>query len=153
MTIPLASHAILRHPASNAGGETMQKTMRALAGLVGILMVSVGLGALFDPVTTGGQLFLSPVGAGGMATLRADLFGFFSGVGLMALYGALKARGEPLLCAAVILALVVVGRIFSTVVDGIGPLTVPASAAEILIVAVLLACRKSLQGPAATDAA
>jgi len=131
----------------------MQKTMRALAGLVGILMLGVGLGALFDPVTTGAQLFLSPVGTGGMGTLRADLFGFFSGVGLMALYGAVKARGEALLCAALVLALIVVGRIASTAIDGIGPITVPATVMEILIVAILIACRKSLQAPEEADAA
>jgi len=46
------------------------------------------------------------------------------------------------------LALIVVGRIASAVIDGVGPLTVSASLGEILIVAILIACRQSLQAPA-----
>ena len=46
------------------------------------------------------------------------------------------------------LALIVVGRIASAVIDGVGPLTVSAILGEILIVAILIACRQSLQAPA-----
>ena len=130
----------------------MQMVMRGLACLVGLVLLAMGIRAQLDPAGAAQSLALAPIGVGGLASVRADLFGLFTGTAVASIYGAIRVRRDFLLVAALIIGIIAAGRVASIFIDGMAPTSVPATLIEVLMVAVLLACRKSLREPAAQPA-
>jgi hypothetical protein len=123
--------------------------MRIIVGLVGLLTVVIGVGFLIRPDIMGAAFFVAPTALQGMATLRGDFPGFFIGASVFALAGAWRADPVPLIVPTVLLAIVLAGRVFSIIVDGIGPDTFPPMVAEALMIAVLVIARGTFRARSA----
>lgn len=110
---------------------------RGLVGLVGLLMVAIALRIWTQP-----QVFAATLGLGadslvGVASLRADLGGFFGGGGIFALLAALRADRRWLAPALILLGLALTGRVISFVASGGGVPQVPPMIVEALLIAIL----------------
>lgn len=122
--------------------------MRAVVGLVGLFNFAVGLGFLLMPEKLAAGFFLSPIGQQGMATLRADFPGFFIGASVFALLGAWRADAQLLLVPMLMLGLALTGRFVSIAIDGMAPTAIQPMVVEVLMLAILLAARRSFSTPA-----
>lgn len=116
----------------------MKTILRVLIGIIGVFNVAIGLGFLLAPEKLAAAFFLSPVGAQGMATIRADFPGFFIGAAVFALVGVWSGQARPLLVPILMLGLAFFGRIVSLRVDGVLPTTAQPMIAEAIMLVVLL---------------
>jgi hypothetical protein len=106
----------------------MRNATRVLIALVGLFNLAIGLAFLIDPARLGAAFFLSANGIQGLATMRADFTAFFVTGGAFALLGiALSAR------------------FVSLVADGISPTAFQPMAAEAVMIAILVAGRRTLR--------
>lgn len=117
----------------------MQLALRIIVGIAGILGLLVAARLWMAPSEMASQLGLAPTGPLGLATIRADMGGFFAAGGAFALAAAIKARGSLLLPSVVLIALALLGRVIAVVVNGFVPEMVPPLAIEAVLLALFLA--------------
>ncbi len=95
--------------------------VRVLTGALGALLLVIGVQYLIDPAATAGQFGVAVSEDIGLATLRADIGGFFCGSGGLALAAAIRNRSDWLLGPIVLMVLAFVGRLITIIVDGAAP--------------------------------
>ncbi len=91
-------------------GVTMRTMARVAAGLVALF--GLALGGMFFVTTeqAAAAFFVDPLGAAGLATLRADMSAFFLiGAGFAA-HAAVTARGAGLIVPGALYAVAITGR-------------------------------------------
>lgn len=118
---------------------------RGLVGLVGLLMLSIMLRIWTQPLTFAASLGVGAEGPLGVASLRADLGGFFGAGGLFALLAALRADRRWLAPAMVLLGLALTGRVISLIASGGGVTQIPPMIVEALLIAILALGWRSLR--------
>jgi len=96
----------------------MMIALRVVLALLGVVFVFVGLQFLTDPVTMGADFGLTPIGNGGLSTLRADMTSFFWVSGGALLIGAWRGRGAYFLVTAALMGIVFAARCLSLALDG-----------------------------------
>lgn len=96
----------------------MRIVLRILAGLAGLLALLVAARLWMAPAETASQLGVSAAGGLGLATIRADMGGFFAAGGLFALVAAIKGRGALLIVPVVLIGLALAGRLVSVAASG-----------------------------------
>ncbi len=116
----------------------MTMLLRGLIGLLGLFNIAIGLAFLLVPAQPAAAFFLAPVGVQGLATLRADLPGFFIGAAIFALFGAWRGEARPLLVPMVMLGLALFGRTVSILLDGMAPTAIPPMIVEAVMLTLLL---------------
>lgn len=116
----------------------MRTVLRIVIGLLGLFNIAIGLGFMFAPEKLGPAFFLDPLGAQGMATLRADFPGFFIGAGTFAMLGAVTAQARPLLVPLLMLGLALLGRFVSIAIDGRAPTAAQPMVVEAVMLIILL---------------
>lgn len=121
----------------------MNSILRYAVIAVVLLNVGLGLAFLVQPEFMASEFAIAPIGSQGLATIRADFPGFFLTGGGFALWGGWRQRPEPLLVPIVLLSIAFFGRSVSLVAEGIGPDAFPPMIAEAVMVAILLAARRS----------
>ena len=123
-------------------GPMVRSTLRLLIGLVGLLALGVSIRLWTAPAKVGAILGLASEGLAGMATLRADVAGFFAGVGLFSFLAAL--RGDRILVVPLTLVgLALAGRLLSAVLLGLPPQQYASVAIEVALVVLFLAGRRA----------
>ncbi len=118
--------------------------LRALVGVIGVLALLVAARLWIGPEAPAAALGLKADGLLGLATLRADVGGFFAAGGLFALAGAIRGEGRLLTPPAVLLGLALTGRILTVAVDGYAAPMLPPMIIELVLVAILLIARRRL---------
>jgi hypothetical protein len=118
--------------------------LRALVGVIGVLALLVAARLWIGPEAPAAALGLKADGLLGLATLRADVGGFFAAGGLFALAGAIRGEGRLLTPPAVLLGLALTGRILTVAVDGYAAPMLPPMIIEFVLVAILLIARRRL---------
>jgi hypothetical protein len=118
--------------------------LRALVGVIGMLALLVAARLWIGPEAPAAALGLKADGLLGLATLRADVGGFFAAGGLFALAGAIRGEGRLLTPPAVLLGLALTGRILTVAVDGYAAPMLPPMIIEFVLVAILLIARRRL---------
>lgn len=96
----------------------MRLALTALLFVGGLFYVFMGIGFLTDPAVSGGDFGLTPDGAQGLSSIRADLTAFFWVAGGCMIWGAWKRNGDPLLASAALFAVALLGRTVSIMADG-----------------------------------
>lgn len=120
----------------------MQKLTRGLVGTAGVLALLMAVGFWLRPAELGGKLGLEPVGALGLASLRADLGGFFGAAGVFALLAAVRNRRDLLLVPITLIGIALAGRLLSLALTGFSqPLVQPIVIEAVLIVIMVLGFR------------
>lgn len=122
----------------------MRLVVTALVFLIGLFFIMLGLGFLFQPVSTGAVIGISAVNGQGLASLRGDVFAFFAIIGICMVWGAWKRKGDLLLVPAIMMGLVIVGRLVSVATDGTYENFVAPIILEVAIAAVALWARAML---------
>lgn len=121
----------------------MLNVVRALVALVGSFGVVMGAAFFVDPAAMGERFFLIPRTVQGLATLRADMTGFFGLAGVCALIGAWRQRRDILIVPLALFATAILGRAVSLAVDGALPTAYPPMVFEAAMIAVLLLARRT----------
>ncbi|WP_372706772.1 hypothetical protein [Brevundimonas sp.] len=106
----------------------------ALFGL-GALTLPLAAGFLLTPARIALRLGLEPTGPVGLSTLRGDFFALFLMFGLSAIYAAVRNRSDVLIIPMIMLAVIILGRLFSAVLDGSGTKAMPLIAVELVMLA------------------
>lgn len=114
-----------------------RRIARGLLGLVGLLMLAIALRIWMQPQVFAATLGLAAKDHLGVASLRADLGGFFGGGGLFALIAALRSDRRWLAPAMILLGLALTGRVISLIVSGGGVPQIPPMIIEALLIAIL----------------
>ena len=112
----------------------MQLVLRVLVGIAGLLGVLVAARMWMAPAEVAAQLGVAASSPLGLASIRADMGGFFGAGGLFALAAAIKGRGGMLLPSVVLVGLALTGRLVTVAINGF----VPEMGAPMAIEAALL---------------
>ena len=107
-----------------------------LLGL-GVLTLPLAAGFLLAPARVALRLGLEPTGPVGLSTLRGDFFALFLMFGLTAIYASVRNRSDVLIIPMIMIAVIILGRLFSAVVDGSGPEVLPLIAVEVVMLAIV----------------
>ena len=117
----------------------MTMVLRALAGIAGLLPLLVAVRMWMAPVETAGQLGVLAPGQLGLATIRADMGGFFAGGGLFALAAAIRGRAGPLIVPVVLIGLALTGRLLTVAITGFADDMGPPMAIEAVLLLIFAA--------------
>jgi hypothetical protein len=122
----------------------IRTALRLVVGVIGVLALLVAARLWIGPEAPAAALGLKAEGLLGLATLRADVGGFFAAGGLFALAGAIRGEGRLLTPPAVLLGLALAGRLLTVVIDGYTAAMLPPMVVEAVLVAILLLARRRL---------
>lgn len=121
-----------------------RKIIRGLVGLVGVLGLLVATRLLLQPEAAGLRLGLTPNGPLGLATLRADVAGFFAVTGGLSLAAALHNDRRLVLAPLCLIAAALAGRCLNLAFQGLSPELIPPMAIEAALLALLVLARRTL---------
>ena len=99
-------------------GADMITLARIGAALVALFGLVLGLWFLFATEQAAAGFFVTPQGAAGLASLRADMSSFFLVGAGFALHAAMTARSAGLLVPGALYAVAITGRALNLVVAG-----------------------------------
>lgn len=99
----------------------MQTIIRGLVGLVGVMGMLIALQLLLHPEVISARFGLAPQGPVGVASLRADMFGFFGVVGGLAVAAAWRNDKALLLAPTLLIVAALVGRLINVALIGYRP--------------------------------
>ena len=114
----------------------MQRVVRIIVGLAGLLSILLGARFFHDPAAAATLLGVTPAGELGIATLRGDFGAFFGLCGILALAAAI--RNSAALVTAPLLAIVIAlaGRIVSYALEGGGLAVLQPMLVELMLLIV-----------------
>jgi hypothetical protein len=95
----------------------MDKVFRALAGLIGLLFVIMGVRWVIDPAGAAGAIGLPVLEGLALSSQIGDLGAFFFAGGAMALFGAWKQKAAWYLAPALLIGTAAVFRILAALVQ------------------------------------
>ena len=122
----------------------MQMITRLLVGIAGLLGLLVALRLWMAPEELAVQLGVQPIGPFGLATVRADVAGFFAGAGVFSVLAAVRNRAVLLNAPLVLIGLALTGRLITVATSGITNEMIPPIAIEAGLLAVLALGRQQL---------
>jgi len=125
-----------RHRQCQEGHILITIVRIVLLGL-GVLTLPLAAGFLLAPARVALRLGLEPTGPVGLSTLRGDFFALFLMFGLTAIYASVRNRSDVLIIPMIMIAVIILGRLFSAVVDGSGPEALPLIAVEVVMLAIV----------------
>jgi hypothetical protein len=96
----------------------MQMALRVVVGVMGLLGILIALRIWMAPAEVAAQLGVGASGSLGVATIRADMAGFFGGVGALAVFAAVRNRSALLLAPLLLIAIALAGRLLTVVLNG-----------------------------------
>ena len=120
----------------------MMMLSRLLLGAVGLLFLLVGAGLLFNTTEAAANMGLVELAAAGRGTVRADIAGFFIGGALIQLVAAFRRDPSLLWPVQLLLLLALAGRCLTLVLDGPVAAGVPGMGVEIVILMLLIWCKR-----------
>lgn len=125
----------------------MQNLIRGLVGVMGLLALSMALFFWINPAQPAAKLGLEAVGSLGLASLRADLGGFFGAAGALALLGAIRNRADLLLAPLVMIGIALSGRVITLLLSGPSPALIPPMVVEAVLLVILVLGRRTFARP------
>jgi hypothetical protein len=118
--------------------------IRGLVGLFGVLGLLIALLLWLNPAGPAGKLGIEAMGPLGLATIRADMAGFFGAVGVLALWSAIKSDAKTLTAPLLLVALALTGRVITVAVSGLTPDMVQPIVIEAVLVVTFALGRRFL---------
>ncbi len=121
--------------------------VRGAVGLCGAGALMLALGFLARPEMAAARLGLQPDGPLGLSTLRGDMSGLFALIGAFSLAAAVRRRADYLAAPTFILAVILIGRGLSALIDGSGPVAIELIGVEVVMLGVLVLGLRILPRP------
>lgn len=128
----------------------MDKVIRVVAALPGIMFVVMGLRWVVDPAGAAAAVGMPLLDGVGRSTQIGDLGSFFVGAGIMILLGVVTLQRTWLYCASLLIGIVAIFRVLAWVVHD-AALATQFIGVEILITTLLLFAASRLQRIAEQD--
>jgi len=122
----------------------MKMIVRGLVGICGLLALLVAAAVWFNPETAAARLGLSAMDGLGVASLRADLGGFFAAAGALSLAGAIADKARLLTAPLILVAVALCGRALSAALSGFEASMAPPMIVEAVLLAILALGRRML---------
>lgn len=122
----------------------MQMIARVLVGVAGLLGLLVALRFWMAPEDVAAQLGVQASGPLGIASIRADIAGFFAAGGGFSLVAAIRNRAGLLTAPIVLIGLALTGRFLTLALNGISNDMIPPLAIEAALLAILIFGRMRL---------
>lgn len=116
----------------------MIAVLRAVIGIAGLLGLLVAARIWMAPEETAAQLGVVASGPLGLATIRADMGGFFAAGGVFGLLAAIKGRGSLLLPPMVLIGFALTGRLLAVAMNGFVPEMGPPMAIEAILLVLFM---------------
>jgi ribonuclease Z len=121
------------------GTDRVESLLRILSGIIGFIFLMMGLGFLILPEVFATTLFFADtVRAVGINSLRGDFGALFLGMSCFCLLGVFSAHRWLLQVPIVFLALVILGRLTSFVVDDLPMVMAGTLVSELMFLTVLI---------------
>jgi len=120
-------------------GRTIIRVSVGVAGLLGLLAAAR---LLLQPEAAALKLGLTPIGAVGLASLRADLAGFFAVTGGLSLAAALHNDRRLVLAPLLLIGAALAGRCLNLAVQGFSAELIPPIVIEAVLVGLLAFARR-----------
>jgi len=127
----------------------MQRIVRIVVAIPGVLMLATGLQWLFTPQAAATSLGMPLLDGIARSTQIGDLGAFFFATATMILLGAIRANAQWLHGAALCLGGAALMRIASTLLHG-ADFASQFIAAEVVMTAIVLLCATRIEAGAAT---
>jgi len=115
----------------------MQMIARILVGVAGLLGVLVALRLWMAPEDVAAQLGIQAAGPLGVASIRADIAGFFAAGGAFSVLAAIRNRAVLLTAPMVLIGLALTGRLITLALNGVSNDMIPPLAVEAVMLAIL----------------
>lgn len=125
--------------------------LRALLFVGGLFFIQMGIGFLIDPTGSGADFGLTPQGTLGLASIRADMTAFFLVAGGCLIWGGWARKSEPLLVSAALMAIAVIGRIYTLMSDGPHDAWFVPVVVEVLTIIIALSAARILPNETETE--
>lgn len=123
----------------------MDIALKIVVSLIALLFLFMGGSLMLTPAAAVAGFAVSPEGADGLNTVRADLGGMFLFACIVLVLGLMQRRAECFLAVALLMALIAAGRLLGFVVDGSpGPQPIQYFVAEVVIVGLLVLAGRRL---------
>lgn len=119
------------------GHDAVLAVTRVLAGVVGFTLLAIGLAIQIMPEVVSTALLSLSTGGTGINSLRGDLGALFLGMGIFALLGVFSRHRWLLQIPTTFLALLVMGRVISMLLDPFPTATTGALVLEIVFTVIL----------------
>lgn len=116
--------------------------LRGLIGLLGVLGLLMALMLWLNPAGPAAKLGVEAMGPLGLATIRADMGGFFGAVGILAVLAAFKGQGKLLTAPLLLVALALAGRGVAVAMEGLTPDMVQPIVTEAVLIVAFAAGRR-----------
>lgn len=115
----------------------MQMIARILVGVAGLLGMLVALRLWMAPEDVAAQLGIQAAGPLGVASIRADIAGFFAAGGAFSVLAAIRNRAVLLTAPMVLIGLALTGRLITLALNGVSNDMIPPVAVEAVMLAIL----------------
>ncbi|HVM89887.1 MAG TPA: DUF4345 family protein [Puia sp.] len=115
----------------------MKNVLKVLVALSSLPLLGLGFAAMLSPNSMLDLFDLTPKGTYGYNTIRADLGGLLIGSGLMIWIGLLKTQNSWFNATIFLMAILLFGRLLSTLIDGWTNAAIPAIGVEIFAIIIL----------------
>jgi hypothetical protein len=122
----------------------MDKAIRIVLVLMGLLALLAGLGFIFAPVQMEAEFSIVASRVDGLGTIRGDLGGMFLMAAGFIIYGSRPGKTLWLVVPMVLLVTVLFGRTVHIIVDGISQPAIRSTLVEILALLFLNYARRRL---------
>ena len=124
----------------------MRLVLRVLVAVVGVLAILLAAQFWLNPIAPAARLGLDPRGALGLATIRADMAGFFATAGVLSLIAAVRAEARLMTAPLLLVGIALAGRIVTLVDQGFTPAQAPPMAVEAALVVLFALARRGMKG-------
>lgn len=122
----------------------MAWVIRALVVIAGVLAVLVALGFWFNPEMLAEKFGITPEGALGFSTLRADFGALFGGVGALAIAAGVRNTARLLTAPLLLIGIGFAGRLLTVALSGYDASMLQPMVVEIVLITLFAAGRKML---------
>lgn len=122
----------------------MQRALDLAVVLVALMLLALGAQWLFTPADFAESMGITLIGDEALSTARGDIGGMFLAGTLLALLGLWRRNAHLLRALALLLGCIALGRCIGFGLDGIAQPSLIAFAAELIMVAILLAKARTL---------
>ncbi len=123
----------------------MEKILKILLVIAGILMAALGLRFMFTPTAMEADFGIIANRLDGLGNLRADLGGMFLGFSFFTIMAARRGKESWIVVPTIFMALILFGRILHIAIDGMSDFALRSTIVEIVLLAIFLWAGKVLK--------
>ena len=116
---------------------------RVVVALIGALFLGIGASLIFNTADAAATMGLPNLEAAGYGTVRADIGGFFLGGGLIGVVAAFRKNAALLWPVQLLVAIALLGRLFTLSVDGPIAAGLESMGVEVAILGVLFWAKRA----------